>query len=87
MTTHFPKTKILLFSGHDATMKVLEVANQKGHHFRLLLKPVHPSLMLEEVAKMSVSDSFGTDKTRVSGRLWRDERTSKETAKGQVGVI
>jgi DNA-binding NtrC family response regulator len=87
MTTHFPKTKILLFSGHEATMKLLEIANQKGHHFRLLLKPVHPSLMLEEVAKMAVSGSFGTDEMKASGSLQRDEKASEATTKGQAGVI
>jgi DNA-binding NtrC family response regulator len=87
MTTHFPKAKILLFSGHDATLKLLEIANRKGHHFRLLMKPVPPSLMIEEVAKMAVSGSRETDEMRVSGSFQRDEKTSNETAKGQARVI
>ena len=53
MTANFPSAKVLLFSGHDATASMLENARRNGHHFKLLQKPVHPSLMLDEVAEMS----------------------------------
>jgi DNA-binding NtrC family response regulator len=55
MSDRFPQCKILLFSGQHSTSDLLEDAHRKGHHFRLLQKPVHPRTMLEEVAIMSQS--------------------------------
>ena len=53
MAEHFPRVKVLLFSGQNAAAGLLENAAQKGNHFRLLRKPVHPSVILDEVARMS----------------------------------
>ena len=53
MTANFPRAKVLLFSGHDAAADLLADARLKGHDFRLLRKPVHPGIMLDEVAEMS----------------------------------
>jgi len=43
-----PECRVLLFSGH-ATFADLSAAREAGHDFPLLPKPVHPSVMLENV--------------------------------------
>ena len=53
VATQFPHCEILLFSGQSATSDLLDKAREKGYHFRLLSKPVHPQTMLAEVEKMS----------------------------------
>ncbi|HEV2137009.1 MAG TPA: response regulator [Terracidiphilus sp.] len=40
---------VLLFSGHAATVEVLEVAHRKGYEFELLTKPVHPKDLLAKL--------------------------------------
>jgi CheY-like chemotaxis protein len=52
MRAQYPACKILLFSGQAATADLLEVARAQGHQFDLLLKPVPPTELLFEVAKM-----------------------------------
>ncbi len=37
-----PTCKVLLFSGHAATVDLLENARARGHNFDILAKPVHP---------------------------------------------
>jgi len=44
-----PHCKVLLFSGQASTRDMLEDARSNGHNFELLLKPVHPSELLEKV--------------------------------------
>jgi len=44
-----PECRVLLFSGH-ATFADLSAAREAGHDFPLLPKPVHPSVMLENVS-------------------------------------
>ncbi len=46
-----PDCQILLFSGQAATMDLLESARMAGHSFHTLTKPLHPTLMLDIVAK------------------------------------
>jgi DNA-binding NtrC family response regulator len=46
----FPDCKILLFSGQAATTEMLTSANQAGHRFDLLSKPIHPTDLLTHVA-------------------------------------
>jgi DNA-binding NtrC family response regulator len=55
MAQQFPLCKVLLFSGQATTSDLLEGAHRRGHHFRLLQKPVHLRVILEEVAKMTFS--------------------------------
>jgi CheY-like chemotaxis protein len=43
---------VLLFSGNTNTTALLEEAGKEGHHFEVLPKPLHPSLMLEKVADL-----------------------------------
>jgi DNA-binding NtrC family response regulator len=49
--TH-PRCKVLLFSGQARTVDLLEDARHHGHNFRLLEKPVFPTLFLSEIRKV-----------------------------------
>ena len=44
-----PNCKVLLFSGHAATVNLLEKARQEGNQFTLLSKPLHPADLLERI--------------------------------------
>ena len=50
MLERVPSCRVLLFSGH-ATHADLAPAMAEGYDFPLLPKPVHPSVMLENVAR------------------------------------
>jgi CheY-like chemotaxis protein len=52
MKAQYPKCKVLLFSGHPASLTLLEDARAQGHDFRLLLKPVPPSELLSEIGRI-----------------------------------
>ncbi|MGA8163342.1 MAG: response regulator [Acidobacteriaceae bacterium] len=41
-----PACRVLLLSGQAATADLLRDARVRGHHFEVLLKPVHPSQIL-----------------------------------------
>ncbi|MGA8531117.1 MAG: response regulator [Acidobacteriaceae bacterium] len=41
-----PACRVLLLSGQAATADLLRDARLRGHHFEVLLKPVHPSQLL-----------------------------------------
>lgn len=49
MKTHYPRCKILLFSGQAETADLLGAARADGHDFHLLSKPIHPSAMLSKI--------------------------------------
>ncbi len=44
-----PQCKVILFSGNPATAAILESANQDGHQFTCLAKPVHPNELLAQI--------------------------------------
>ena len=48
-----PDCKVLLFSGQATTASLLENARANGYDFELLLKPVHPSDLLEKIRNLS----------------------------------
>jgi CheY-like chemotaxis protein len=50
MRAQYPNCKILLFSGQAAT---LEGARAQGYDFRLLQRPVFPSVFLSEIGQLS----------------------------------
>ena len=52
MRAQYPECKILLFSGHPATFRLIEDARARGHEFQLLLKPMPPAELLLEIEKM-----------------------------------
>ena len=45
----FPSCRILLFSGQAATADLLDRAESLGHHFELIVKPVHPRALLDRL--------------------------------------
>ena len=51
-----PDCKVLLFSGHAATMDLLHDAREAGHNFTLLTKPVHPADLLARIAQSLPTD-------------------------------
>ncbi|HZZ38675.1 MAG TPA: response regulator [Acidobacteriaceae bacterium] len=42
----FPHTRILLFSGQAATSELMRKAEEKGYHFELFPKPIHPDELI-----------------------------------------
>jgi CheY-like chemotaxis protein len=46
-----PDCKVLLFSGHAATVDLLAKARMSGHDFSLLTKPIHPADLLSRIAE------------------------------------
>jgi FixJ family two-component response regulator len=44
-----PNCKVLLFSGQAATVNLLEGARTTRHNFEMLVKPVHPAVLLKKV--------------------------------------
>jgi CheY-like chemotaxis protein len=53
MRAQNPNCKILLFSGQAATLELMEGARAQGYDFRLLQKPVFPSVFLSEIGQLS----------------------------------
>jgi CheY-like chemotaxis protein len=53
MRAQYPNCKILLFSEQAATLDLLEGARAQGYDFRLLQKPVFPSVFLSEIGQRS----------------------------------
>lgn len=52
-----PECRVLLFSGNADTQQMLLAAEQQGHAFEILAKPVPPPKMLAKVAAMLDRDS------------------------------
>jgi DNA-binding NtrC family response regulator len=48
----YPNCRVLLFSGNADTQQMLAAAEQQGHAFEILAKPVPPPMMLAKVAAM-----------------------------------
>jgi CheY-like chemotaxis protein len=44
-----PATRIVLFSGQAATVEILARARQRGYHFELLAKPLHPTQLIKHL--------------------------------------
>jgi DNA-binding NtrC family response regulator len=47
-----PDCKILIFSGHEASQTLIEKANELGYNFTLVLKPIHPTKMVELIREL-----------------------------------
>jgi CheY-like chemotaxis protein len=46
-----PNCRIILFSGQAATADLLQRAQDDGHHFELLVKPIHPRALLQRLSE------------------------------------
>jgi CheY-like chemotaxis protein len=44
-----PGTRIVLFSGQAATVEILARARERGYHFELLAKPLHPIQLIKHL--------------------------------------
>jgi len=44
-----PNCRIILFSGQSATADLLQRAEADGHHFEILVKPIHPRVLLHHL--------------------------------------
>jgi CheY-like chemotaxis protein len=51
VTRDMPKCRVVLFSGQAATADLLRRAEEAGHHFEILAKPVHPRTLLNLLRK------------------------------------
>lgn len=47
-----PDTRIVLFSGQAATVEILARARQRGYHFELLAKPLHPTQLIKHLRQV-----------------------------------
>lgn len=56
-----PQCRILLFSGNNDTTALLAAATAQGHHFEILAKPVHPTVMLAHLRANGPSDEEKND--------------------------
>jgi DNA-binding response OmpR family regulator len=45
-----PACRVILFSGQAYTADLLDRAIEKGRHFEILTKPVHPEVLLRKLA-------------------------------------
>lgn len=48
-----PQCKVLLMSGNNSTAELLAAAQQQGHSFDILAKPVHPNVILDRLKSLS----------------------------------
>jgi CheY-like chemotaxis protein len=51
MVQALPDCKVLLFSGQASTVDLLERARHAGHTFTLILKPIHPTDLLNRISE------------------------------------
>lgn len=47
-----PDCHVLLFSGQPSTEALMQKARSEGHHFDILAKPIHPSVMLNAISSI-----------------------------------
>jgi len=47
-----PMCRIILFSGQAVTADLLERAEAGGHHFELLVKPIHPRALIQRLNEL-----------------------------------
>src|SRR5712672_738051 len=48
-----PETRVVLLSGQAATTDLLERARRDGYNFELLVKPLHPTVLLKRLSSLS----------------------------------
>jgi CheY-like chemotaxis protein len=47
-----PETRVVLLSGQAATTDLLESARKEGYNFELLVKPLHPTMLLKRLSSL-----------------------------------
>ena len=68
MVQKLPDCKVLLFSGHAATVDLMAKARQGGHDFTLMTKPVHPADLLARITESFAVATCPGDKVSGSPR-------------------
>jgi DNA-binding response OmpR family regulator len=63
-----PDCKVLLFSGHAATMDLMAKARRDGHDFTLMTKPVHPADLLARITEKFRSQPVRATKSAARAR-------------------
>jgi DNA-binding NtrC family response regulator len=81
MKAQHPRCKILLFSGHPATFRLIEDARARGYEFQLLLKPMPPAALLMEIEKLVTATVPAPSHTATIGS-GRSERRDLQTKGG-----
>jgi DNA-binding NtrC family response regulator len=56
LTAQYPACQLLLFSGQQCTVDLLEEATRKGYKFDVLAKPSHPTVIIETAARLLAAD-------------------------------
>jgi DNA-binding NtrC family response regulator len=54
-----PSCKVLVFSGQPSSPALVAKAQNEGHHFSFVSKPVHPSQLLEKIEHVMTDDWLG----------------------------
>ncbi len=49
ISEHLPQCRIILFSGQAAAPELVYDAEMSGHAFEFLMKPVHPTVLLQHL--------------------------------------
>jgi len=52
LKAQYPEMPASLFSGRAETTDLLEVAGQRGHSFKIIAKPVHPTVFLDMASSL-----------------------------------
>ena len=52
-----PECKVLLVSGDNRSTDVVKDAHEGGHHFEILPKPVHPTVIIDWLKAIAVQSS------------------------------
>jgi len=58
-----PNCKVLLFSGQAATAELLREAQEQGHNFNVLAKPIHPNDLLQGIRSLRDAPPPGSHDT------------------------
>lgn len=56
---HYPDCHALLFSGQPSVEALMQKAKDEGHHFEILAKPVHPTVMLDAISTILCAEGSG----------------------------
>lgn len=49
LRNEFPEIRVFLFSGQTATSALIRQAEERGHHFELFPKPIHPDELMSRL--------------------------------------
>lgn len=59
LSESLPNCHTLLFSGQPSVEVLMQKAKDDGHHFDVMAKPVHPTVMLDAISTLLCSEGSG----------------------------